>query len=271
MTKNNSFKKQIRNRMKATGETYTQARDGLHERTFSLAFLIENGLVLPLNDPSPSDVAVEDLFRGKELHDLNTSLATKSNIIVYGGMDTGKTLTLNAILNSYNALNSDSRVITIEEKASELYFKQENHVSLTATDDVSLAELLHSALRMRPDAVAVGEIQTNSSGMRIVKSITSQGMSSFATCHAQTFLHLASFAGGNFPDPTTVVMVDRLRIGEHVLFLRSVIPLTDEIKDAMEDFYKKNDQKKFYAALDALGVVTIDSKRRKLADLGIIK
>lgn len=85
------------------------------------------------------------------------------NIFISGGTGSGKTTLLN-ILSGY--IPKDSRVITIEDSA-ELQIKGvENLVSLetrSATgegcEEISLRDLIRTALRMRPDRIIVGEVR----------------------------------------------------------------------------------------------------------------
>lgn len=85
------------------------------------------------------------------------------NIFISGGTGTGKTTLLNALA---NYIPEDERVITIEDTA-ELQLKGiKNLVRLevrNATADgeheITIRDLIKSALRMRPDRIIVGEIR----------------------------------------------------------------------------------------------------------------
>lgn len=271
MTKNNSFKKQIRARMKATGETYAQAREALYEKTFPLDHLLTNGLSLPL-DKAVQEVTAEDLFAGQELQTIRNSLMNDHNIVVLGGANTGKTFTLNALLNSNFALNPTHRLVTIEEYVNELQVSEYTHVSLLSglcRPRIGVLDLVPPAKSMNPNAIAVGEIRIDE--ISSTEYMTMRGISAFTTCHSRNIIQLAGFLGGDFPAGTTLVMVDRLKIGEHTMLLRAVVPLTEEVKEAMELYHTGGDEQKLHETLDALGVVTIDAKRQKLTDLGILK
>ena len=164
MTKNNSFKKQIRSRMALTGETYAQAREALCVEHIPLKELLEAGLVLPSKDPK--NRRLEDIFTPSELHDLKKSLVQRETVIVAGGAGTGKTAVLNTILNTYGVESRkphgiESRIISIEENICELDVVEGDHFQLLARDTTSVEALLPNVMRMRPDAVAVGEIRIN--------------------------------------------------------------------------------------------------------------
>ncbi len=268
MTKNNSFKKQIRARMKATGETYAQARHALQEKTFSLDFLMANGLSPFVNKPA-SEVVIEDLFSGKELQDLQKSLMRKEHVFICGGAYTGKTFTLNAILNSNAILHPTERVITIEENVNELT-RREYDTSLLTDSTVSIRDMVQHALRFSPDLIAIGEIGRDE--IWLTDHITQIGIGSYSTMHSGSITDLAlTLDNTSFPQPTTVVMMDRFKIGEHYLFLKAVVPVTKEFSEAMSAYRKDRDEEQLHRVLAELGIVTIDAKRKKLVHLGVLK
>ena len=94
---------------------------------------------------------------------LQILIQSKYNIFISGGTGTGKTTFLNA-LSQY--IPKDERVITIEDNA-ELQIKElPNLVSLEArpanvegAGEISIRDLIKTALRMRPDRIIVGEVR----------------------------------------------------------------------------------------------------------------
>ena len=94
---------------------------------------------------------------------LQILIQSKYNIFISGGTGTGKTTFLNA-LSQY--IPKDERVITIEDNA-ELQIKElPNLVSLEArmaniegVGEISIRDLIKTALRMRPDRIIVGEVR----------------------------------------------------------------------------------------------------------------
>lgn len=98
---------------------------------------------------------------GEQIEFLKRLVASGYNIFVSGGTGSGKTSFLNAL---GEFIPSDERVITIEDSA-ELQLKNvENLVRLEARNanlegknEISIRDLLKSALRMRPDRIIVGE------------------------------------------------------------------------------------------------------------------
>lgn len=86
------------------------------------------------------------------------------NIFISGGTGSGKTTFLNA-LSQY--IPKDERIITIEDNAELRILDVPNLVSLEArnanvegTGEVTIRQLIKSALRMRPDRIIVGEVRS---------------------------------------------------------------------------------------------------------------
>ena len=88
---------------------------------------------------------------------LRMAVATRQNILVAGGTSTGKTTLTNALLAEI-AKTSD-RVVLIED-TRELQCTSPNLVALRTKDGVAtLADLVRSALRLRPDRIPIGEVR----------------------------------------------------------------------------------------------------------------
>ena len=94
---------------------------------------------------------------------LEKLVRAKYNIFISGGTGSGKTTFLNALS---NFIPRDERIITIEDSA-ELQIKNiENLVSLETRNantsgrgEISIRDLIRSALRMRPERIVVGEVR----------------------------------------------------------------------------------------------------------------
>lgn len=94
---------------------------------------------------------------------LKESVSKRSNIIISGGTGTGKTTLINVLLNGLQ--DHTQRIITIEDTA-ELRLTMPHVIRLEArrsTPDcpyeVSIRDLVKTALRMRPDRIVIGEIR----------------------------------------------------------------------------------------------------------------
>lgn len=96
---------------------------------------------------------------------LAQAIFEKKNIIISGGTGTGKTTLVNVLFNSLSEKGLDERVITIEDTA-ELNIKLGHVLMLESrfpTPDcpfeISIRDLVKTALRMRPDRIVVGEVR----------------------------------------------------------------------------------------------------------------
>lgn len=91
-------------------------------------------------------------------------VAAGYNIFISGGTGSGKTTFLNALS---QFIPKDQRIITIEDNAELRIQDVPNLVSLEARNanvegagEISIRELIKSALRMRPDRIIVGEVRS---------------------------------------------------------------------------------------------------------------
>jgi pilus assembly protein CpaF len=114
----------------------------------------------------------------------------RKNLIVAGGTGTGKTSFLNALSAE---IPESERILTIEDSA-ELQFRQPHVVTLEAqTPDargrggVSIRDLVHSALRLRPDRIVVGECR-GGEALDLVQAMASGHPGSMSTIHASSTL-----------------------------------------------------------------------------------
>ncbi len=88
---------------------------------------------------------------------LRQAVAQRLNIIVAGATSSGKTTLTNALL--AEVARTDDRVVILED-TRELQCAAPNVVALRTKDGVAtLADLVRSALRLRPDRILVGEVR----------------------------------------------------------------------------------------------------------------
>jgi type IV secretion system protein TrbB len=88
---------------------------------------------------------------------LRHAVQERRNVVIAGGTSTGKTTLANALLDEIAA--TGDRVIILEDTV-ELQCAAVDHVSLrTRPGIVSMAELVRSTLRLRPDRIVVGEVR----------------------------------------------------------------------------------------------------------------
>ncbi len=114
----------------------------------------------------------------------------RSNVVVSGATSSGKTTLLNALT---QLVEPNERIITLEDVA-ELRL-QHTHVvrfeTREATPDgvgeVTLAHLLRTALRMRPDRLVVGEVRGNEA-VHLLQALNTGHDGSLCTVHANSGL-----------------------------------------------------------------------------------
>jgi pilus assembly protein CpaF len=119
---------------------------------------------------------------------LETIVAARSNLLVSGATSSGKT----TLLNSMAALvPHDERIITLEDVA-ELQLPHPHVVRLEArpanaegSGEVTLAQLLRTALRMRPDRLVLGEVR-GAEAAQLVQAMNTGHDGSMATVHANS-------------------------------------------------------------------------------------
>ncbi len=88
---------------------------------------------------------------------LRIAVTERRNILVAGGTSTGKTTLTNALL--AEVAKTADRIVLIED-THELQCAASNLVALRTKDGVaSLADLVRSSLRLRPDRIPIGEVR----------------------------------------------------------------------------------------------------------------
>ena len=165
----------------------------------------------------------------------------KLNILVSGGTDTGKSVTLRKII---SMIPQEERIITIED-AGELYPLQPNTVSLIAERKSGVRTtdmLLEATLRMRPDRLIVGEVRGREA-MTFLEAVNTGHGGSMTTIHAETpelALDRLAIAAGrsdvrmsyrdlrNYILRTIDVIIQTGRVGETRGIAQVYIPKTEE-------------------------------------------
>ena len=120
---------------------------------------------------------------------LEKLVRAKYNIFFSGGTGSGKTTFLNALS---NFIPRDERIITIEDSA-ELQIKNiENLVSLETRNantsgrgEISIRDLIRSALRMRPERIVVGEVR-GAEALDMLQAMNTGHDGSLSTGHANS-------------------------------------------------------------------------------------
>jgi P-type conjugative transfer ATPase TrbB len=112
---------------------------------------------------------------------LRQAVLERLNILIAGGTSTGKTTLANALL--AEIASTGDRVIILEDTV-ELQCAARDHVPLrTRAGVVSMAELVRSTLRLRPDRVIVGEVR-GGEALDLLKAWGTGHPGGIATVHA---------------------------------------------------------------------------------------
>ena len=150
---------------------------------------------------------------------LAAAVRARKSILISGGTATGKTTLLNALLKE---APGDERIVLIED-TPEVQLDHANAVGLVAVRgrlgeaEVSAADLLEAALRLRPDRIIMGEVR-GVEALSFLRAVNTGHPGSITTVHASSprgavdqLALIAAQAGTN------------LRRGELVSYIRSVI------------------------------------------------
>jgi len=114
---------------------------------------------------------------------LAAAVVDRRNILVAGGTSSGKTTLANALLAEMASL--DERVILIED-TRELQSPAPDTVALrTRAGAVTMADLVRSTLRLRPDRIVVGEVR-GGEALDMLKAWNTGHPGGIATVHANS-------------------------------------------------------------------------------------
>lgn len=120
---------------------------------------------------------------------LQKLVEAKYNIFISGGTGAGKTTFLNVLS---NFIPEDERIITVEDSAELQIRNVKNLVRLEARNanvegknQVTIRDLIRSALRMRPDRIVVGEIR-DATAIDMLTAMNTGHDGSLSTGHANS-------------------------------------------------------------------------------------
>ena len=153
--------------------------------------LARNGTVVAIRKFSRDRLTIDKLIAFGALDRKTAGLIEaivrlKKNIIVSGPTSSGKTSVLN-VLSRF--IPNDERIIVIED-ATELQLQQIHLVQFEARKpdehgkgEVSIRDLVHSSLRLRPDRLVVGEIR-GGEALDLLQAFNTGHSGSMTTIHA---------------------------------------------------------------------------------------
>ncbi|MDD3222415.1 MAG: CpaF family protein [Clostridia bacterium] len=151
-----------------------------------------NGPILTIRKFPEEPMSIEKLITNGALTEdaaafLEKIIQAKYNIFISGGTGTGKTTMLNALM---DYVPRDERVITIEDSAELQIHNIENLVKLEARNatadgehQVTIRDLIKSAMRMRPDRICVGEVR-GAESVDMIQAMSSGHDGSISTGHS---------------------------------------------------------------------------------------
>jgi type IV secretion system protein VirB11 len=132
------------------------------------------------------DRYVEDaILTPTEAAFLRQAVRERANIVIAGGTSTGKTTLANALLDE--VARTGDRVIILED-TRELQSLSDDQVPLRTKPGVaSMAELVRSTLRLRPDRIVIGEVR-GAEALDLLKAWGTGHPGGVATVHAGSAL-----------------------------------------------------------------------------------
>ncbi len=188
---------------------------------------------------------------------LEAAVVCRKNIMVSGGTGSGKTTLLNC-LSTY--IPNEDRILTIED-SSELQLVQEHLVPLEARPadekgrgEVTIRDLLHSSLRLRPDRILIGEVR-GGEAFDLLQAMNTGHAGSMTTIHANSPIEslsrlesLCLLAGFDLPLKAIraqvaaaidmIVCTSRLQDGRRTLtHITEVLPLDDRGDYRVRDIF----------------------------------
>ena len=130
-----------------------------------------------------ADYVADGIMSHETAQLLSTAVVQRRNILVAGGTSSGKTTLANALLAEMAHL--DERVILIED-TRELQSPAPDTVALrTRAGAVTMADLVRSTLRLRPDRIIVGEVR-GGEALDMLKAWNTGHPGGIATVHANS-------------------------------------------------------------------------------------
>jgi P-type conjugative transfer ATPase TrbB len=135
------------------------------------------------------DYVSDGIMPAEAARSLSMAVVERKNILVAGGTSSGKTTLANALLAEMAHL--DERVILIEDTrelqcaAPDTVALRTRSVGANAAAGVSMADLVRSTLRLRPDRIIVGEVRGREA-LDMLKAWNTGHPGGIATVHANS-------------------------------------------------------------------------------------
>jgi type IV secretion system protein TrbB len=163
--------------------------DGISgERFEGLLPPVSSGPCFAIRKPAAKVYTLDDyiadrIVMPRQADALRKAILDRRNVLIAGGTSSGKTTLANALLAEVARL--DERVILIED-TRELQCAASDCVALrTRAGAVTLADLVRSTLRLRPDRIIVGEVR-GAEALDMLKAWNTGHPGGIATVHANS-------------------------------------------------------------------------------------
>ena len=222
---------------------------------------------------------------------LDTTVKLHKNVMISGATSSGKTSVLNVLS---SCIGTEERIIVIED-SSELQLQQEHLVPYETRrpdekgkGEVSIRDLIHSSLRLRPDRIIIGEIR-GGEALDLLQALNTGHGGSMSTIHANSPIDSLSrletcalLSGVDMPLSAlrsqvgsaieVVVQTARLVDGSRkITYVTEVLPLEDgqyRVQDLIKFYSEGLDEdgklKGFHAGCGALPTYAEEAKLSRL-------
>lgn len=153
-----------------------------------------NGPIVTIRKFPKSRITMEQLIKsgsiGQEAADmLIQAVRAKYNIFISGGTGSGKTTFLN-VLSDF--IPGEERIVTIEDSAElqitgipNLVRLEARNANVEGTGEISIRDLIRTALRMRPERIIVGEVR-GEEALDMLQAFNTGHDGSISTGHANS-------------------------------------------------------------------------------------
>lgn len=131
---------------------------------------------------SLDDYVKDHIMTAHERNVLIKGIHDKKNILVVGGTGIGKTTLTNALLSEISTLGD--RILILED-TRELQCSAKDYEAFRTQDNVSMTDLVKSAMRRRPDRIVVGEVR-DKSALDLLKAWNTGHPGGVCTIHANS-------------------------------------------------------------------------------------
>lgn len=153
-----------------------------------------NGPIVTIRKFPKESITMKQLLEWKSINGeiisfLNLLVKSHYNIFISGGTGSGKTTFLNALS---HAIPKDERIITIEDNAElqirgipNLVSLESRNANVEGKGEITIRQLIRTALRMRPNRIIVGEVR-GSEAIDMLQAMNTGHDGSMSTGHSNS-------------------------------------------------------------------------------------